>query len=89
MARAGDPYENALAERVNGILKQELGLGSVFANHAMARRALEQAVWLYNERRPHLSLGYRKPGQVHATDRIAIRSRHHKTPKKVSTYFRT
>ena len=58
-------YENAKAERVNGILKQEYGLGRTFASKAQARRAIEQAIWLYNYRRPHVSLGYLKPDEVH------------------------
>jgi transposase InsO family protein len=59
-------YENAHAERVNGILKQEYALGTTFRTKADARRAVEQAVWLYNHRRPHLSLGFRTPAQVHS-----------------------
>jgi len=58
-------YENALAERVNGILKQEYGLGVCFRTKAQARLAFGQAVWLYNTRRPHLALGYRTPASVH------------------------
>ena len=60
-------YENAQAERVNGILKQEYGLGETFRTRAQAREALRQAVWLFNTRRPHMSLDYRIPGQVHET----------------------
>lgn len=67
MAQVGNPYENALAERVNGILKGEFFLDGLFVDEGQARLALAQAVWLYNERRPHLSLGYRTPSQVHAT----------------------
>ena len=58
-------YENAMAERVNGILKQEYGLGGCFRTKAQARAAFAQAVWLYNHRRPHLSLDYRCPADVH------------------------
>jgi transposase InsO family protein len=58
-------YENAQAERLNGILKQEYGLGETFRTKAQARAAMKQAVWLYNTRRPHVSLGYRTPEQVH------------------------
>jgi transposase InsO family protein len=58
-------YENAAAERVNGILKQEYGLGEVFKTRADALLALAQAVLLYNTRRPHVSLGYRIPSEVH------------------------
>lgn len=57
--------ENALAERMNGILKSEYGLDQRFKTKAQARQAVEQAIWLYNERRPHLALGNRFPAQVH------------------------
>ncbi len=58
-------YENAQAERVNGILKQEYELDRRFRTKAQARVAFEQAVWLYNHRRPHLRLNYRFPAEVH------------------------
>jgi transposase InsO family protein len=57
--------ENALAERMNGILKQEYGLGAVFSTKASARVAAQQGVHLYNHRRPHGALRYRVPSQVH------------------------
>jgi len=59
-------YENAQAERVNGILKQEYELDARFRTKAQARKAFDQAVWLYNHRRPHLKLDYRFPAEVHA-----------------------
>lgn len=59
-------YENAMAERVNGILKLEYGLDATFKTKQQAREAFEQAIWLYNERRPHLSLDYQIPSVVHA-----------------------
>jgi len=58
-------YENAQAERVNGILKQEYELDQRFRTKAQARKAFEQAVWLYNHRRPHLALDYLFPADVH------------------------
>lgn len=57
--------ENALAERMNGIFKQEYGLGTEFATKADARRAVPQSIWLYNTQRPHTALGYRTPEEVH------------------------
>jgi transposase InsO family protein len=71
MSARGNPYENAMAERVNGILKQEFGMYTVFKTETQARRSLREAVRLYNDRRPHLSLGYRKPSEVHAEQRLA------------------
>jgi len=59
-------YENSQAERLNGILKQEYGLGTTFADKADACEAVSQAVWLYNHRRPHQKLGYKFPMTVHA-----------------------
>jgi len=58
-------YENAQAERLNGILKREYQMGQTFRTKAQAKRAFEQAVWLYNYRRPHLRLNYRFPADVH------------------------
>jgi len=58
-------YENALAERVNGILKQEYEMDRTFRTKAQAKAAFEQAVWLYNHRRPHLKLNYQFPADVH------------------------
>ena len=58
-------YENAKAERVNGILKQEYGLGSPFRTKKQAIASVDQAVMLYNTRRPHLSLKYKTPEEVH------------------------
>jgi len=58
--------ENALAERINGILKQEYGLRHEFRNAAQALKAVEQAIYLYNNRRPHMSLKLKTPVQVHS-----------------------
>jgi transposase InsO family protein len=57
--------ENALAERVNGILKQEYGLGAEMPTKAAARRAAQEGVWLYNNERPHTALNNRVPQEVH------------------------
>jgi len=58
-------YENSMAERVNGILKQEFMLDSKFANQSMALKAVKQAIETYNTRRPHWSLKLSTPQQVH------------------------
>jgi len=57
--------ENAMAERMNGILKQEYFLNYEFRTVAQARRAVDEAVRLYNTRRPHRALKLRTPEQVH------------------------
>jgi len=58
--------ENAQAERLNGILKAEYGLGAKFRTKQSAREAVDQAVHLYNTRRPHTALAYRTPEQMHS-----------------------
>ncbi len=58
-------YENAMAERVNGILKDEFYLDQTFANVAHAKRAAKNAIKLYNEIRLHLSLDYKTPNMVY------------------------
>jgi transposase InsO family protein len=58
-------YENAQAERVNGVLKTEYGLGSKFLNKALAKLACRQAIYLYNTDRPHLALNMETPEKVH------------------------
>jgi len=57
--------ENALAERMNGILKSEYGLGQKIKTKMQARQMVDQGVRLYNDRRPHTALDYRTPAAVH------------------------
>jgi transposase InsO family protein len=64
MTEKGDPLENALAERVNGILKQEL-LEEVFTNFETAHREVAIACSTYNHLRPHGSIDNLKPAQAH------------------------
>jgi putative transposase len=59
-------YENALAERVNGILKTEFLLDAVLLSLSDAQQRVREAIRLYNNERPHLSLGYLTPSQKHA-----------------------
>lgn len=57
--------ENALAERMNGILKSEYGLGAKIKTKRQARQMVDQGVQLYNDRRPHTALDYRTPAAMH------------------------
>ena len=65
MTENGDPYENALAERMNRTIKEEFCLDSQLPSRALARQAVDEAVMLYNTYRPHLALGGRTPEAVH------------------------
>jgi transposase InsO family protein len=65
MTEKSDPLENAIAERVNGILKQEL-LDEGYQSIAEARQKVAEAVDIYNNRRPHSSIGMLTPEQAHS-----------------------
>lgn len=73
-----DCYQNALAERVNGILKNEFLLSRP-ADLAQAREMVKESVSIYNHERPHLALKYKTPDEVHQAF----------TDEKLSTYIRT
>ena len=64
MTENSDPYENAIAERVNGILKTEL-LQVKYDNEQEASKAIQKAVTIYNTKRPHLSIGLLTPQAAH------------------------
>ena len=64
--------QNAMAERVNGILKQEYAIGYGFKTKSLARRALKEAVHLYNTRRLHTALNYQVPEAVHSRGRVEL-----------------
>ena len=66
MTQENHCYENGQAERLNGILKQEYGLGDTFLGKREVPAAVAEAVWLYNEHRPHEALKYEYPSRVHA-----------------------
>ena len=58
-------YENAMAERVNGILKDEYLLDRTFKDISHAQKACRYAIMLYNTRRSHRALKLKTPEQVH------------------------
>ena len=66
MTEENHVYENALAERVNGILKDEFMLGERLQSHKIAEKMVNEAVYIYNNERLHLALGYMTPEQKYA-----------------------
>jgi putative transposase len=66
MAAKGDCYENAVAERVNGILKGEYDLGMKFLSKKLAVKSTKEAVNLYNNLRLHSSINFKTPQQIYA-----------------------
>jgi putative transposase len=65
MTENSDPYENALAERMNRTLKEEFGLGQKLKSKLHAQYLTHEAILLYNTKRPHLSLNMKTPEMVH------------------------
>lgn len=65
MGQIGYCYDNAMAERVNGILKGEYNLEATFKDEKQALNATKQAIYYYNTQRPHWSLNLKIPNDVH------------------------
>lgn len=73
MTEAYDPYENAVAERVNGILKDEFDIGEGFTHHAQAAKEIKYAIETYNSLRPHFSCDMMTPQQAHAMGKFKLK----------------
>lgn len=72
MTENGDPYENAIAERVNGILKDEFGLCDKFEDIIQAKKMASQSITIYNQLRPHLSCSMLTLNQMHQQNKIKL-----------------
>ena len=81
MTENGDPYENAIAERINGILKYEFLIIDGFKNHLEALKVIKESVGIYNDERPHLSCEMLTPNQTHLQQKIQIKKWKKKTSK--------
>jgi transposase InsO family protein len=80
MTESGDPLENAIAERINGIIKNEYLECYQVHNILEAEELLKQVVDLYNEERPHMSIGNMRPSELHENNQ--------QTNKLWKTYYR-
>jgi putative transposase len=83
--QTGSPYDNAVAERINGILKDEFGLGEPLSDLKEAIKQTEQSIFVYNNLRPHLSCSMLTPKQMHAQQNVKLKS--YKTTKQQSPLF--
>jgi transposase InsO family protein len=70
MTQNGNPYENAIAERVNGILKYEFLWIDGFRDHLQAMEVIKQSIGIYNQDRPHLSCQMMTPDLTHNQQKI-------------------
>jgi len=86
MTENGDPYENALAERMNGIIKNEFNLYSSALNFEDTYQLIARSVDAYNDVRPHSSCDYLTPSKAH--DQTLILKKRWKN-YKATTYNKT
>lgn len=87
MTESYDPYANAIAERINGILKQEFLLDKFNARLLVMRMLVKNSINIYNRERPHYSCYMKTPEQMHVQDQIKIRS--YKTLNRIRTNLDT
>ena len=74
MTNNGDPYENAVAERVNGILKQEFMIDAYHQDIEIMSVIVKEAIEIYNTQRPHYSNYMLTPEQMHTQSQIQMRT---------------
>lgn len=65
MTENGDPYENALAERMNRTIKEEFGMDRKMKSKDQVKKLVEESIFLYNHKRPHQALKMKTPDQVY------------------------
>ncbi len=74
MTQNSDPYENAVAERINGILKQEFMVDKFNKELSVMKLIVKNAVEIYNQKRPHYSNHYLTPNQMHQQNKVKMRT---------------
>jgi len=80
-----DPYANAIAERVNGILKQEFLLEDYQVDIKTMKLIVDAAVHIYNTKRPHWSCYMKTPEQMHLQSQVEIRTYKNQDSSRAST----
>ena len=73
MTESYDPYANAVAERINGILKQEFLLEEYNTDLKTMMLLVKQAVQIYNTQRPHYSCNMKTPQEMHIQQEMKIK----------------
>ena len=74
MTESYDPYQNAIAERVNRILKQEFLFGITISDMQLMNLLITESIEIYNQERPHLSCQMKTPNQMHKQSKIRIKN---------------
>ena len=85
MTQNSDPYENAVAERINGILKQEFFIDMYNKDLPIMKKIIKETVNIYNEKRPHLSNHMLTPNQMHEQNELIMKT--YKTKNSIKNVF--
>ena len=85
MTQNSDPYENAVAERINGILKQEFYIDKYNKKLPIMKQIIKETVVIYNEKRPHLSNHMLTPNQMHQQSELKMKT--YKTKISIKNVF--
>jgi transposase InsO family protein len=85
MTQNSDPYENAVAERINGILKQEFNIDKYNQDLPIMKQIIKETVEIYNEKRPHLSNHMLTPNQMHQQNNLKMKT--YKTKNSIKNVF--
>lgn len=72
MTENSNPGDNAIAERVNGILKSEFSIGDGFSNHLIALKEVKKSIYIYNHKRPHRSCKMLTPINAHLNGKYKL-----------------
>ncbi len=82
MTQNSDPYENAVAEGINGILKQEFDIDKYNVETKLRRKIVNESIEIYNEIRPHFSNHYLTPNQMHDQELLKMKTYKNKNQSK-------
>ena len=74
MTEQYDPYENAIAERVNGVLKQEFDIDTIGIDLDIRKYLIKNSIEIYNNKRPHWSNNLLTPQQMHQQNEQKIKT---------------
>ncbi|WET00485.1 integrase core domain-containing protein [Chryseobacterium arthrosphaerae] len=82
MTQNSDPYENDVAERVNGILKHEFDIDKHDVSSVLRTKIVDESIKIYNEMRPHFSNHSLTPNQMHNQSEIRMKTYKSKNQSK-------
>ena len=85
MTQNSDPYENAVAEIINCILKKEFNIDKYNQDLPIMKQIIKETVEIYNQKRPHLSNHMLTPNQMHQQNKLKMKT--YKTKNSTKNVF--